>query len=164
MVMTLTRRRLCVSSPSALVLAAHLWMAPLGAILFSSPAAAGAEDDIRALIGSTWDKPDAKVETDPVVVEGGHAIADWTQGDRGGRALLREEHGSWRVMLCSGDPLRHASGLVEAGVPEAIALKLAQKLAAAEASTDPKRLALFATFEGVMRMDDEHGPAHESQP
>src|SRR5262245_29048523 len=31
---------------------------------------------IRSVIGTTWDRPAAKVSIEPVVVDGGHAIAD----------------------------------------------------------------------------------------
>jgi hypothetical protein len=44
-------------------------------------------------------------------------------------------------------------------VPESEARLLAADLAAAESKADPKRRALFATFEGVMRMDGADGAA-----
>jgi hypothetical protein len=114
---------------------------------------------IRAQMASTWDKPDAKLIVDPVVINADYALAAWTQGNRGGRALLRKMEGKWVVVLCSGDPLRHASALIEAGVPAVVAEHLASDLSAAERRLPAARVALFATFEGVMRMDEAHHKA-----
>jgi hypothetical protein len=36
-----------------------------------------------------FDKPNETLSVGPVVVSGNHAVADWAQGDMGGRALLR---------------------------------------------------------------------------
>ena len=68
---------------------------------------------IRALLTKTWDKPEAKLVADPIVVVDDYAIAGWTQGQRGGRALLRRIGKAWSVVLCSGDPLKHAAALIE---------------------------------------------------
>ena len=115
------------------------------------------------VIGSTWDTPEAKVVIDPVVVDGEHAIASWTQGEHGGRALLRRRDAAWAVILCSGDPLKEAPALIEAGVPESSAKRLAAKLAAVEQLADPRRVRLFSTFEGVMKMED-NGSEHHQAP
>lgn len=146
-----------VKVPAASALVVLGWMALAGAIHAAStqpPADAAAA--IRALLTKTWDKPEAKVVADPIVVADDYAIAGWTQGDRGGRALLRKHGNAWAVVLCSGDPLRHASALIDAGVPAATAERLAHALGDAEHRTDPKRVGLFATFEGVMRMDEDN--------
>lgn len=145
------------SHPVAALIACA-WMALCGAIPLSAPAHAG--DDaarIRALIGETWDTPDRKVETDPVVVSGDHAIASWTLAERGGRALLRRKDGGWRVVLCSGDPLKDAAWLEEAGVPASDAERLATALRAAEASVPDQRREKFSLFEGVI--EGPHGPS-----
>ena len=108
-----------------------------------------ASDDIgtiRALISKTWDKPEAKVESDPVVMDGSYAVASWTQGQYGGRALLRKDGETWVVVLCSGDGLKDAKGLTEAGVPARHAEALAIKLSAAEESVPAERRKLFSLF------------------
>lgn len=128
-----------------------MWMALSGAI--HVPAYADDAAEVRSLLVATWDKPGAKLDANPIVVEGGHALASWTQGGRGGRALLRKENGKWKVVLCSGDPLRNAAVLITAGVPAQAAATLAEKLQVAETQTDPARVKLFSTFEGVVRMD-----------
>ena len=80
---------------------------------------------IKSLIAATWDKPDARLLVEPVVEADGYAIASWTQGERGGRALLRQQDGEWRIVLCSGDPLTSAFFIAEAGISRATAEQLA---------------------------------------
>ncbi|MGE0023724.1 MAG: copper uptake system-associated protein [Hyphomicrobium sp.] len=136
-------------------------MALCCAIHISQPASAGDDaQQIRALIGTTWDSPDSKVEIDPIVVSGAHAVASWTQGDKGGRALLRRGDNGWSVVLCSGDPLRDATWLQEAGVPKGDAERMASALATAEGQASADRRARFSLFEGVVSGDDasHHAP------
>ena len=133
------------------------------AVLAGGCAAQAASDDaaeIRGVISTQFDKPDRPVVIDPVVVEGDDAIAGWTQGERGGRALLRRSEGKWRVVLCGGDALKGAEALAQTGIAAAPAAALAGKLAAAEKQLPPERLALFATFEGLMPMTSEGGDPH----
>ena len=67
------------------------------------------QEAIRKTMVATWDKPDARLQVGPVVVVSDRAIAGWTQGDRGGRALLgRDARGQWQVTACGGDGLREA--------------------------------------------------------
>lgn len=150
------RRKLTVSSN---VLALLVWMALAGAIHVSAEETAPSLNDIeaiRALIVATWGKPEATLVVEPVVVAGDHALAGWTQGNRGGRALLHKSAEKWAVVLCSGDPLKSASVLVEAGVPDAIADRLARDLATAERALPDEQVALFSTFEGVVQVDAHH--------
>lgn len=136
------------------------WMVLCGAIHSAEQPARGDAALIRAVLASTWDKPDAKLIVDPVVVVGDHAVAGWTQGDRGGRALLRKSDGAWKVVLCSGDPLKQASVLAEAGVPSDAAQELARQTEAAEHNLPAAHVRLLSTFEGVMQMHDQ-GHAHD---
>ncbi len=146
--------------PRALVLSLLIWMAPSGAI---QTARAGAPDTdkaaILALMRENWDKPDAKLDVDPVVVEAGYAIAGWTQAERGGRALLRKRDGKWAVVLCSGDPLKEATNIAAAGVPPEAAARLAGRLADAERAIPAGRRDLFSRFEGTVTMED-HSKHH----
>lgn len=164
-------QRHAFSSRSLAALIAHTWMAlvlpVLGAIHCSLPARA--QDDaheIRTLIGATWDKPDSKVITDPISISGDHAVASWTQGERGGRALLRREAKGWAVVLCSGDPLKSASMLEEAGVPLSDAQRIAEGLTEAEARVPAARRAQFSLFEGLAAIKDmgEGEGHHEPTP
>jgi hypothetical protein len=152
-------------SRSIATLIACAWTALCGAVHLSGPAqAAGDAEEIRALIGKTWDKPGSKVETDPVVVSGAHAVASWTQAQHGGRALLRRGDKGWSVVLCSGDPLTQAAWLVEAGVPSEDARRLSRDLAAAEARIPDARRGQFSLFEGVVGADDAPHAATPHHP
>ena len=61
----------------------------LAAIAISISAAARAEPaettDIAALLHGMFDKPGVTLKVSPVVVAGDCAIADWSQGEMGGR-------------------------------------------------------------------------------
>ncbi len=117
------------------------------------------EASIRQVILSTWDKPDARVEVGPVVVVGNHAVAGWTQGQRGGRALMaRNAAGHWAVAACGGDGLKSAKTLESTGMAPAQARQLSASVAKAEADVAPARRALFSTFDGLLRMNE--GDAH----
>lgn len=114
---------------------------------------------IRQVILSTWDKPEARVEVGPVVVAGNHAVAGWTQGQRGGRALMaRDASGHWAVAACGGDGLKDVKTLESTGMSAAQAKQLSASLAKAEANVAPARRAQFSTFDGLMRMNaaDHH--------
>lgn len=128
--------------------------------MWIAPAAADDESDIRALLAQTWDKPDNRLSVDPVVIVDGNALASWTQGNRGGRALLRRnDGGEWKVVLCSGEPLRHASTLAATGISESVSQALATRLNEAESKLAPDQVRLFSTFEGVVHVaeDGHHG-------
>lgn len=134
------------------------------ALVCASLGAAGADADqaaIRHLLMTTFDKPEARLAVDPVVVVGEHAIAGWAQGERGGRALLRRHGTGWHITLCAGDGLTPAL-LRDAGISEADAQALAEGLAAAESRLPAAQRAKFSTFDGVVRMDSngQHPPAH----
>jgi hypothetical protein len=133
------------------------------AVFATTQALAGqSEDQIAKLMHGTFDRHDAKLAVDPIVLAGDHAIAGWSQGDLGGRALLRRHHGAWSIVLCSGDGIRSAQALRQAGIPPVEADALSAKLAAAEARVAPERLALFAKFEGIVMMDaSEAHPQHQ---
>ncbi len=129
-----------------------------GAAAFAFPAAGHADATdavaIRRRMMELFDKPDQPLTVDPIVVTDAFAIAGWTQGDMGGRALLRRDHGAWRIILCSGDALTTAPLIEQAGAPAAVAAALVQRLAAAEAAIDPARRAYFSRFQGVVPVED----------
>ena len=143
------------------------WVAAI-ALAFSAVAhaAAPSEDNrIRALLSSMFDKPDSKVVADPIVVVGEHAIASWTQGEAGGRALLRRKDGEWKLVACGGDGLKDARALEQAGIPRSAAARLAQQVAAAERSVPEVRRKRFDLFgptvdAAAMHRPGAHEPAH----
>ena len=128
------------------------------AIGLAQPVAADAAS-IGQLLHGMFDKPNESLSVGPVVVSGDHAIADWTQGETGGRALLRRKQGAWSVTLCAGDAIKSSEALRTAGVPQPDAIHLAQALASAEASLAPERVAMFARFEGLVTIDGTSGHA-----
>lgn len=128
------------------------------------PACAGPDGDaVRHLLHATFDKPETKLVVEPVVVATGYAIAGWTQGDTGGRALLQDKHGRWTLILCAGDGIKSADALRQAGLAPDAATTLAQALAKAEQTVPADRLAMFSRFEGLLRMDEmaNHPPVHD---
>lgn len=131
--------------------------------LLSQATAGSDEDAIRHVLHGTFDRPDSRLMVEPVVVASDYGIAGWTQGDMGGRALLRRKGGEWVVVLCSGDALKSADALTKAAVPPATARELEKALAGAEASLDPKIVAQFSRFEGLVMMDEagQHPPHHK---
>ena len=137
-------------------------IAALRCLLFISALAAGglARADsaeptkIAAILHGMFDKPEARLNVAPVVVSGDHAIADWAQGEMGGRALLRKRQQAWVVILCAGDGIKTRDALTKAGVPAADAARLEQDLAAAEARLATKDVAMFSRFEGLVMMDE----------
>jgi hypothetical protein len=138
-------------------------------ILTHAPHALATDSEERAaiehLMRGTWERPDARLEIDPIVVVGNHAIAGWTQGDHGGRALLRRTDVGWVVTLCAGDGLKATRTLIGAGIPSDEAALLAEALAAAEQTVDPVRLGLLSTFEGEVVIEGsgaKNVPHHQS--
>ncbi|CAM3707055.1 copper uptake system-associated protein [Paracidovorax anthurii] len=144
-----------------ILVAGMAWM--MAAMPMASHAAETVDQSaIRKTMMSTWDTPDSRLEAGPIVVMADRAIAGWTQGERGGRALLtRNAQGQWHVSACAGDGLRDAKTLEMTGMSASAARELARQLAQAESSIDPRRRALFSTFDGMVRMgpSDHHAPS-----
>jgi hypothetical protein len=122
------------------------------------------QEAVKAVLMKTWDQPQARLLVDPVVVQGDVALAGWQQGERGGRALLRLRGQRWVVVICAGDGLKDAALLRDVGLPAAEADALARQLAQAEAKLDPRALQRFASFDGLVRMDEQgnHPPGHDA--
>jgi hypothetical protein len=133
-------------------------------LLAAAPLWAG--DDaaaVRHVLMSQFDKPEARLSVEPVVISGDASVASWAQGERGGRALLFRHGAQWQIAICAGDALKDAKVLQESGVKPADATKLAQALARAEAALPAAQRAKFSTFDGFLRMDahGQHPPAQK---
>jgi hypothetical protein len=102
--------------------------------------------EIRNVISESFDKPGQKVSTDPVSVVSDFAIADWTQGESGGRALLRQSNGKWEVSACGGDGFKDVPTLMSAGVPKRTAERLVQELERSEKLLSPDQVKRFGLF------------------
>lgn len=124
------------------------------------PSLAGTPDEaaIQMLISTTYDTPEHKVRTEPIAVVGGYALADWTQGPRGGRALLKLAEDRWQIVSCGGDGFKNTATLVQMSIPDTTAKALIAHLAVAERSVDPARVRLF----GLFGMPDDSGHGHDN--
>lgn len=111
------------------------------------------EEQIRHLLSTTFDRVDSRVTADPVVISGDYAIAGWTQGEKGGRALLRHERGEWVVVACAGDAFKKADALAASGVPVGDARRLAELQLAAEGGVSKERRRLFDSFGPVVGIE-----------
>ena len=140
------------------------WMALSGAIhpLFAADPASDVAA-IQSLLKLAFEKPDAPLVVDPVTVGKTHAVAGWRQQQRGGRALLKQQGASWTIVLCSGEPLTRADGLMEAGVPADEARALASGIARQEARLDDGARRMLSSFEGTVDMTSHSLPSHHPQ-
>ncbi|CAD5371850.1 conserved exported hypothetical protein [Rubrivivax sp. A210] len=121
------------------------------------------EAAIRAVLMAEFSKPDAPLKVQPIVVAADHGIADWFQGSRGGRALMRRHGALWSIVLCSGDGLKDVNALQMAGIAAGQAAQLLKSLERAEAGLTPQQRGQLASFEGTVRMDahGQHPPGHK---
>lgn len=140
----------------------------LGLCIALAPAAAQTaradEGAIHKVMQASWGGSAQRLEVGPVVIVGDHAVAGWTQGARGGRALLaRSKPGAWAVAVCGGDGLKDAGVLEQAGISPADARGLAAALVKADAALPKEKRAKFASFEGMVRVEPGgHHPGHDA--
>lgn len=135
----------------------------LAALTFNAMAA-GKDDagQIRGLLARTFDRPEQPLATRIVVVEGNHAVADWRQGDRGGRALLtRHAGGEWRIAYCGGANLRQAATLQASGMSPAGARILADRLVRAESALPLDDIRRMDAFHSEVRHHPDPGTAQQ---
>ena len=113
-------------------------------------------DDVQAVqyvLKKQFDKPNAPLKVMPVSVIENYAVTGCTQGNKGGRALLKKEHGKWSIQVCSGDGLTKASTLEMTGMNRNAAINLAKAVVAAEKDLPRATLNLFASFEGIVKVN-----------
>lgn len=105
---------------------------------------------IESSIRAQWEKPDHPIQVPVIVVSGNYAIADWIQQPKGGRALLKQQHGHWQTLMCGDANLKQPRHLVAAGVPEQDAEKLTLALTQAEASLTLDEQTTINSFVGML--------------
>ena len=129
----------------------------------SRPAWAADADvpSIVAALKHDFEKPDHPLAVSPVVVSGDWALAGWTQGDMGGRALLRRRDGAWVIWLCAGDRIVAEQALRDAGIDQATARRLERDAKEADTREGPERVAMFGRFQGVVPMASDRGEARK---
>jgi hypothetical protein len=149
-----------------------LLVAPMAWSLDAAPTAAAAHKAhpthlkaIEQVMKKQFDTPQDPLTVRPITLEGDYAVAGWTQGARGGRALLRLEKGHWQIALCGGDGLLQAEALAQAGLTPAAAKRLAFHIQQSEARLSPAQRKQLSLFGGIVRVDAAHG-AHpgKTQP
>lgn len=134
--------------------------------------AAADEQSVAKEMHETWDKPDQPMMLPVIVIHHGMAIADWIQGDKGGRALLKyhPEHQDWHTLLCGGAELTASRHLQEAGMSAADAQSLALLLQQQELALPENQRQQIDSFSGVVKFSkgkpvssvghEMHGEAH----
>jgi hypothetical protein len=142
---------------TGLVISAFLYT---GYAFAHSQTEAESQGRIKALISKTFDQPNLKVQITPIVIEGKVAIADWTQGQKGGRALLRRKHADWEIIACGGAGFKDPSAIASAGISKEIANNITAKLKTAEAALSAQKIKQLDSFDGVVTM--RHGMQHGS--
>jgi hypothetical protein len=116
---------------------------------------------IETAIKNQWDKPNHPIRVPVIVVHGDHAIADWIQEPRGGRALLMYNNSEWQTIFCGDVLLTKKVHLVNAGVPDSDAEYLANALAQAETNLTVSDMELINRFKGLVDLLKEpHHHAH----
>lgn len=129
----------------------HAAQAAIETGMMSTPATAD-QQAIIAVMKAQFDKPEAPLTVDPVVVAGAHAVASWAQGDMAGRALLEKGPHGWVVVLCGGPELRSPDFLAQHGVTDAA--MLSQMFNASEDALGADRVARYSSFEGIVMMSE----------
>jgi len=122
---------------------------------------AGDRASIAKAMMATWDRPEERLSVEPVTVGVEYALAGWTQGDRGGRALLKRGHGGWSVHVCGGDHLLDAQLLRKIGVTDSESKTLIADQNAAESKLPARKVAMFSLFDSIVEMgiDGHHAPS-----
>ncbi|MET0281859.1 MAG: copper uptake system-associated protein [Steroidobacteraceae bacterium] len=147
-------------SPAAGRWLALVWLCSLcGAVL----AAPGDVQAIADAMHAEFDAPSLPLLVNPVNVLDGFALAGWSQAHTGGRALLRQQHAAWQVVLCGGDALLQPQVLTAAGMAPAAATRLLALVRGAEAQLPAAGRARFSSFAGLVAVAHA-APAPEPQP
>jgi hypothetical protein len=123
------------------------------AVLADGPQSTPLNPDQQAIVDvmkAMFDKPEAPLSVDPVVVMGDAALASWAQGDMGGRALLARKDGVWSITLCGGPDLRAPEFLAANGVKDAD--MLSQMFNSVEDQMGADKVAFSSKFPQVVMM------------
>jgi len=141
----------------------------IGAAMRPGARADDGSEAARRLLFDTFDKPESRLFVDAVVVEGDAAVADWRQGDLGGRAFLKRKNDAWTIALCGGDALKDSATLERLGVSKMRAEALSKRLAAEEERLSPDIVEHFSRFDGLAAVEADGGhspldPHHKPIP
>lgn len=120
------------------------------------PSLTAAEQAVASTLRAQWEKPDLALELPVIVVQADVAIADWILGEKGGRALLRQQYGKWQTLMCGGAELNQPHRLQQAGLSSMLAHSLADHLRLREQQLTPSQKQRIESFQGVMDFTHEH--------
>ena len=117
-------------------------------------AQANPEDEIiiTQVMLTEWDKPENPLHVAPIVVAADYAMAGWTQGEKGGRALLHKHHGNWQVLLCGGNALTKTEQLTQAGLETKTANDLIKGFKQQAQQLSSQDIVKMSLFEGVVNV------------
>jgi len=117
-------------------------------------AQANPEDEIiiTQVMLTEWDKPENPLHVAPIVVAADYAMAGWTQGEKGGRALLHKHHGNWQVLLCGGNALTKTEQLTQAGLETKTANDLIKGFKQQAQQLSSQDIEKMSLFEGVVNV------------
>lgn len=147
----------------------RLLMMTIAAAMCLSARADDGTEAARRLLFETFDKPESHLFVDSVIVEGDSAVADWRQGDLGGRAFLTRKNDAWTIALCGGDALKESATLERLGLSKSHAESLSRRLAAEEKRLSPDIIETFSRFDGLAAVEADGGhspldPHHKAVP
>ena len=118
---------------------------------------------IETLLKDQFDQPDSPLRVLPIVIDGSHAVAGWSQGDKGGRAYLTKTGSSWSVRMCSGESLTQEDTYTQFGVSNAQASSLTSKLLQEEKIMGDGFSERLSSFQGTIILDGQsHHTSHGS--
>lgn len=118
------------------------------------------ETNITQVMLKQWDKPESRLNVAPIVVAADYAIAGWTQGKKGGHALLHKHHGNWQVLLCGGDALTKTEQLTKAGLDAKTANALIKGFKKQAQQLSSQEIEQMSLFEGVVNVSPAQSHEH----
>lgn len=118
------------------------------------------ETNITQVMLKQWDKPENPLHVAPIVVAADYAMVGWTQGEKGGRALLHKHHGNWQVLLCGGDALTKTEQLTQAGLETKTANDLIKGFKQQAQQLSSQEIEKMSLFEGVVNVSPAQSHEH----
>jgi hypothetical protein len=119
------------------------------------------ETNITQVMLKQWDKPESRLNVSPIVVAADYAMVGWTQGEKGGRAILHKHHENWQVMLCGDDALTKIEQLTQAGLDTKIANALIQGFKKQAQKLSSQEIEKMSLFEGLVNVTPAESHEHD---
>lgn len=118
------------------------------------------ENNITQVMIKQWDKPDSRLNVAPIVVATDYAMVGWTQGKKGGHALLHKHQENWQVLLCGGDALTKIEQLTKAGLDAKKANALIKGFKKQAQQLSSQEIEKMSLFEGVVNVSPAQSHKH----